>query len=271
MENLLTFQTPKASLQAMCLLIVIKENMKTKKNGNKTKNKKSLRNPIRLLEETWDLINKSSEQEFLLQEQRAETEKQHAETEKQFKETDRKIAELAQHIAENNDNLTREVEESNRRTEEVNRASAAKLDKVGELLGNIGRNSGAVAEEFFYNGLSESMRIGDLEFDFIMANVRSRQEKKEGEFDIVLTNSSSVALVEVKYKVHPNDVIELLEKRLPRYKSLFLKKANYKIYVVIAGLSVPDDVRSLAAQYGFIVLTQAGNDMKIIQNEWKTY
>jgi len=237
--------------------------MKKLRNGNgkkhKAKNKKALRNPINLLEETWKLITKVSEQDDLLTERFAETDRQIKEMALQSKETDRKLAE----IAAREEKSTADLKKSSEDMHKV-------LRETSTIVGNMGRNNGSIAEEFFYNGLSGSMSIGDLQFDKIFPNIRCKNHKTEDEFDILMENASSVAIVEVKYKAHENDVKSLYEKKIPNYKILFPKQ-NLKILGVIAGLSVPDDVRNLAIQYGFIVLTQSGQDIKIIKNELKEY
>jgi len=177
---------------------------------------------------------------------------QSKETDRQFKETDRKLAEIAARDEKSTADLKKTLKETS------------------TMVGNMGRNNGSIAEEFFYNGLSGSMSIGDLQFDNISPNIRRKNHKTEDEFDILMENASSVAIVEVKYKAHENDVKSLYEKKIPNYKILFPKQ-NLKILGVIAGLSVPDDVRNLAIQYGFMVLTQSGQDIKIIKNELKEY
>jgi len=40
----------------------------------------------------------------------------------------------------------------------------------------------------------------------LLINLGLKTKKINDEFDIVLVNSKSVAIIEVKYKVHPNDL-----------------------------------------------------------------
>jgi hypothetical protein len=56
-----------------------------------------------------------------------------------------------------------------------------------------------VAEEFFYNSLNANPVIGLMEFDTVTPNLIMGSKQKHTEFDIVLDNVQSVALVEVKY------------------------------------------------------------------------
>jgi len=64
------------------------------------------------------------------------------------------------------------------------------------------------------------------------------------EFDILLVNGESVAIVEVKYKVHPKDLEKLPSKiehlkLMPQYK-------GYKVYPGVAGFYVPNEVIEIA-------------------------
>ena len=39
------------------------------------------------------------------------------------------------------------------------------LKNIGKQLGNIGQNNGAVAEEFFFQGFSSTMQVGEIKND----------------------------------------------------------------------------------------------------------
>ena len=56
-----------------------------------------------------------------------------------------------------------------------------KLDKLGELYGNIGQNQGDVAEEFFFNSLANDTHLGSIHFDDIEKNGHKRRGKTEEE------------------------------------------------------------------------------------------
>lgn len=56
----------------------------------------------------------------------------------------------------------------------------------------------------------------------------------QDEFDIILINGTSVAIIEIKYKVRPND-IEKLFKKMENFRILFPIYKNYKLYAGMAG------------------------------------
>jgi len=145
------------------------------------------------------------------------------------------------------------------------------IKKLSEQIGGIGNNNGDVAEEFFYNGLANKMSIGKFRFDSIGKRVKEKRGNVEDEFDIILRNSNTVVITEVKYKFHPDDVGKLLSKKIPNFKKLFPHYENFKIYGAIAALSLPDDTKNIAIEKGFFVLTQSGENIKLVNDKVKNY
>ena len=121
----------------------------------------------------------------------------------------------------------------------------------------MGNNQGEVAEEYFVNSLKDVLKIGELNFDYLLENVHLQTKKINDEFDILLVNGSSVAIIEVKYKVHPN-VIDSLEKKIEHFK-LMKEYKDYNIYAGVAGFKVPKEVISKAEEKGYFVLKRKGD------------
>ena len=184
------------------------------------------------------------------------------ETDRQLKETDRQLKETSQ-----------SQKETDRQLKESFKVIRKEFSELKKYVGGIGRNNGDVAESYFYETLAKKMKIGNLNFHFIEKNVKkeNRKEKLKGEYDIILTNSDSIAIVETKYKVHQNDIEKIKSKTIPNFRKLFPEKENYKIYAVIAGLCIPDDSIKLAFDYGFYVLTHGGGRLKIDHGDIKVY
>ena len=165
----------------------------------------------------------------------AETEKRFKETDKKFKETDKKFKETDKQFKETD----------------------KQLKKLGIIIGNIGNNQGDVAEEYFVNSLKNSLKIANIDFDLLLTNVGLKVKNIRDEFDILLVNGESIALIEVKYKVHPN-ILEVLPKKIEHLK-LMPQYKNYKIYAGIAGFYIPDEVIEEATKQGYFVLQRKGD------------
>ena len=136
--------------------------------------------------------------------------------------------------------------------------SSAKLDRLADLYGGVSSNQGSAAEEFFYNSLSANPVLGGIKFDRVSANVNISTKKRTAEFDIVMVNGGSVAVIEVKYKVHPSD-LEKTEKTLKRYREFYPEHKGFDLYGGIAGFSVPPDVAKAAKDKGLFVLKRKGD------------
>jgi len=132
-----------------------------------------------------------------------------------------------------------------------------KLDKVSELLGNIGQNQGDVAEEFFFNSLAKDTHLGMIHFDDISKNEYKQRGKIQEEYDIVMTNENAIGIVEVKYKAHEND-LNKLERKMRNFKKLFPIYGNYKLYGAIASFHINDEAKKEALVRGFFVLQRTG-------------
>ncbi len=162
-----------------------------------------------------------------------------------------------------NDKLQKENEAFDRRMQKLEN----KLDKIGAIVGSIGHNQGDVAEEYFVNSLSETLQVAGMSFDTLLENVGMKQKGIRDEFDILLVNGESVAIIEVKYKVHPN-ILESLPNKIAHLKAMPQYK-NYKVYAGIAGFYIPKEVIEEATKRGYFVLQRKGDVIQTYANNLK--
>jgi hypothetical protein len=148
---------------------------------------------------------------------------------------------------------------------ELDRADAhmrEALAEMGRRLGSMGQNQGDVAEEFFYNSLEDSPTLGGIHYDFKDKSWRKRSGQVQDEFDIVLVNAEHVALIEVKYKAHANDLAKMLDKKISNFKILFPEYANYQHHLGFASLHMNDELKQSALDAGVMVLQRKGDVME---------
>jgi hypothetical protein len=88
---------------------------------------------------------------------------------------------------------------SQKETDNQMKSTNETLKSIGIQLGNMSRNQGDVAEEFFFNSLANDTHLGTIHFDDIAKNEHKRRGKTEEEYDIVMTNGNAIGIVEVKY------------------------------------------------------------------------
>ena len=152
---------------------------------------------------------------------------------------------------------SKKTDEQLKKTDEQLKKTDEKLNRVAQIIGSIGNNQGDVAEEYFINSLKEKLCVGSLSFDYLIPNYIIAGKYITDEFDILLVNGESVAIVEVKYKVHPSD-IEKLERKIVNLKKL-PQYNGYRIYAGIAGFYVPENVKNQALEKGYFVLQRKGD------------
>ncbi|MDO9139825.1 MAG: hypothetical protein Q7U38_05815 [Methylobacter sp.] len=157
-------------------------------------------------------------------------------TDEQMKATDEKIASLA--VAQ--------------------QETTRKLDKLGELYGNVGQNQGDVAEEFFLNSLLKDNHLGSIHFDDVVKNMEKHRGQIQEEYDLVMTNGDAIGIVEVKYKAYEND-LDKLDRKMKNFKKLFPIYQNYKQYGAIASFQINDKAKKEALRRGYFVLQLSGD------------
>jgi hypothetical protein len=129
--------------------------------------------------------------------------------------------------------------------------------RMGEQLGGIANNQGAVTEEFFYNSLLEQPQIGTLKFTKIVRNSVVGHKGQQTEYDLLLVNGKSVVVVEVKYRLR-SEHLSKLAAQLLAFKRDHAEFKGFKVYGALAGFYVPATLLEEAAAHGYMVLQRKG-------------
>ena len=184
-----------------------------------------------------------------------------AKLEKMIKESDARFEKTEAQMARTDARIEKMYKESDARFEKTEAQMArtdARIDKIAKMVGGISNNQGDITEEYFKNSLKDKLTLGDIKFDFLVENFKAKKGRKIlAEYDILLVNGKSVAIIEVKYKVHPNDLDKLPAKidsirNLPQYD-------GYEVYAGLAGFFVPDEVIEKAKEKGYFILQRKGD------------
>jgi len=188
-------------------------------------------------------------------------------TDQQIEKTDRQI-EATNRQMEKTD---RQMEATNRHMEETDRRFNEKWDKLCEKLGGITDNIGYHAEQFFQNVFREKLEFGGIKYDRMVPNLKYRGNKDEVEFDIALINGDSIALIEVKHRIHLKSVKEIAENKIEKFRKFFHEFKDYNAYLGIVGFSFCDGVLDLAGRYGIGIARQVGDSVEISTEKLKVY
>ncbi|MCL1833654.1 MAG: hypothetical protein FWG49_04040 [Leptospirales bacterium] len=196
---------------------------------------------------------------------------------KKMREDDQKRSkEFSQSLKESEEKFNREMkemrEDDQKRSEEFDR----KMDKMREEIGGIGHSNGDVAEEYFQNAFQDNPALNGQIYDKVSFNLHTKNKKKqiEGEFDLVMLNEESAAIIEIKYHLEKGNIEKVLKKALNRvktFKALYPEYENHKLYLGIAALSFKENVENIIRQEGIAVIKQIGDKMVINSEHLKEF
>jgi len=179
-------------------------------------------------------------------------EQSRAEHDKRAAEHDKEMAQLREQQKKTDERLTK------------------KLDRLNEIVNGVSNNIGNHAEQYFQDVFSRKKELGGEKYDKLIRNLKA-ESKESCEFDIFLVNGRSVAIIEVKNRIHPNFVETIATDKVSQFRKYFPEYKNYKLYLGIAGFSFDDSVAEEAKKYGIGIIRQVGDAVEIDDKNLKAY
>jgi hypothetical protein len=143
-----------------------------------------------------------------------------------------------------------------------------RMQKLEEKMGGIDDNLGFHAEHFFQDALTKSKTFGGIKYDSIICNMKCEDET---EFDIVLINGESIAIIEVKNRIHPSFVEKMAKDRVDKFRKYLTAYNNHKAYLGIAAFSFSGKVLEKAKECGIGIIKQSGDSIEISAEKLKAY
>ena len=174
---------------------------------------------------------------------------------------------ILQETAKSQKETDRRMQETDRRLQETDRI----MKELQKTVGGITNSQGAFAEEYFFNSFEKGKTnfFGE-KFDEISKQLKNRWQGIEDEFDIVLYNHSSVAIIEVKYKAHTKDIPTVL-KKAETFRILFPNCKDFKIYLGLASMSFYPALEEECIKQGIAVIKQIGDTVVINDKHLKVF
>jgi len=188
--------------------------------------------------------------------------------------TDQELKDLVASLAvesRETDRIVREASIVAKEASIVAKETSLSVKELARRMGGIDDNQGYHAEQYFQNALSEKPVFGGIKYDSLMPNLTYKNKDGEIEFDIVLVNGKSVAIIEVKNRIHPKFVRELAEDRVKKFREYFPMFSKHKAYLGIAGFSFSEKVLEQAKKYGIGLIRQVGDSVEIKANNLRVY
>ena len=205
-----------------------------------------------------------------------------------------------QQMAESNARMEKQMAESNARMEKQNAESKARMDEelsatnrvitaMGERVdalvatvdksyaefletrkevGKMGNSYGMYAESYFYESLKKTKQFGGITYKQVVNGTKGTLTLPDDtmivdEFDIVMHDGDSIAIIEVKTKVQKEDVLDLINRKIGNYKLMSPQYAHKKFYLGVAGFFIKKDAEEEALKRGVGILKLSGENLEI--------
>jgi len=145
------------------------------------------------------------------------------------------------------------------------------MKELQKQIGGMAYNQGCFAEEYFFNSFENGKTnfFGE-KFEIIKKKLTTFWQGLEDEYDIVLYNHSSVAIIEVKYKAHENDIPDVL-KKAETFKILYPYYKDFRIYLGLASMSFYPDLEKECIKQGIAIIKQVGDAVVINDKHLKVF
>jgi uncharacterized protein (UPF0216 family) len=206
--------------------------------------------------------NQMKETDARLEKMFAETREQIRELAADRKETDKQIKELAA-----------DRKETDKKNKEISDDVWKSIKAMNKHIGGITKSLGEMAEETIYNVLEKDMTFCNVKF-YDIDRRRKRKNKSlnlESEFDIILENGDTLAIIEVKNKVKSENVSEFATTKLEIFRKLFPIYKNYKIILGIGGVTFENDAIEEAKKNGIGIIKAIGDKVEYYTDGIKIY
>ena len=148
------------------------------------------------------------------------------------------------------------------------------IKEISKQIGGITKSNGKVAEATIYNSLERDMTFAGIEFDAIEKNkkLHSKKLNLKGEYDVVMYNGDTLAIIEIKYNVEKGDVNEFIDKKkVEKFRLLFPEYKDYKIMLGIGGMNFENEAEKEAERYGIGVIKVVGDKVEYYTDGIKIY
>ena len=203
---------------------------------------------------TYEELMEAFEKDKLEQRMRwAEADRRWAEADKRWAEVDKRNAEAKA--------------EANKRSTELDE----KFDKAYKTICGVSDNAGHHAEQYFQNVLAHKLSFGKIKYDYMTPNLKYQRKGELAEFDIVLFNGNTVAIIEAKNRIHPDFIKEIAEKKVAQFRKYFPLYKDHALYLGVAGFSFDKSVEKEAKKYGVGIIRQVGDAVEMDDKNLKVY
>jgi len=200
------------------------------------------------------LTEQLAETRQFFREKTAERERERKERERERKEKERE--------------RERERKELDKRFKETEKL----IKEISKSVGGMGNSNGEMAEEYFYNAFKADTSFANEKFDIINKNTKISNNELEAEYDLLLFNGKSAAIIEVKYNAKPENIkVERIISRVETFKKLMPAYKDFNIYLGVAAMAFKEGLEAELHQAGIATIRPVGKKMVKFDKDVKVF
>jgi hypothetical protein len=164
-----------------------------------------------------------------------------------------------------------ETDRQRKETEQIVKENAKAIRELHQSVGSITNNYGKFAEEYFFNSFEKGQQnFFGKKFDKISRSLELVWKNLTDEYDIVLYNDDAVAIIEIKFKAHENDIDTVL-KKAETFRILSPNYKDFKIYLGLASMSFYPALENKCIESGIAIIKQVGDKVVINDKHLKVF
>ena len=174
-------------------------------------------------------------------------------------------------IQESNRILTEKFSETEKLLNQISADYDKRMKNLEDRYGSHVQNLGSFAEEYFFNSFEKGKQnfFGE-KFDDIDKNVKGIKRGFKDEYDIVLFNCASIAIVEVKFKAHENDLPKIV-KKAETFRINYPDFTNHQIFLGLASMAFYPELEDECIKAGIAIVKQVGDTVIISDEHLKAF
>ena len=178
----------------------------------------------------------------MFQEMVREDRERSAELDRKFQDTDRKF------------------QDTDRKFQDTDR----KIKEVSQQVGNLGSRWGEFVEGIVAPACETLFAERGIPVHRVSPRVKAKSldGSRRMEIDLLVDNTDSVVLVEVKSRLTAEDVRDHL-KRVREFKEFYEGEGGARVMGAVAGILIDNDVDKFAINEGLFVIVQSGDSVKL--------
>jgi ribosomal protein L18E len=240
------------------------------RNQNQTKS-------VPTFESVWSLLQESIKN---TKEMVKEMEKSSRQRNKESKEFDERMEKESKKFDERMEKESKKYDERmdkqskkfDRKMDKMYAESRREMKELNKQMGGITNSNGEMAESYFYNAFKKHKIFAREQFDDIKRNRKLVNGEHDTEFDIILFNCKSAALIEVKYNAKPDNIsIHKIISRVKAFKILFPECRNHNVYLGVAAMSFRKGMEERLHRAGIATVRQLGKKMVVYDKDVKVF